>query len=181
MGLPMVFGIVRQSGGAIHVDSEPGKGSTFKIYLPAADDSPSQSGESGSRIGLNGTETILLVEDDEGVRGLALMCLEVHGYKVLTAVDGKDALQVVERHQGPLDLILTDVVMPNASGPEFVELLKPQMPDVKVLFMSGYTDDAVLRSGLLRADVSFIQKPYSAVGLARKVREVLDEHRPPHG
>jgi CheY-like chemotaxis protein len=115
------------------------------------------------------------VEDEQRVRELALVSLEMYGYQVLTATDGKDALQIVETHRGPIDLVLTDVVMPNMSGPELVEHLQAQSPQMKVLYMSGYTEDAVIRHGLLRADVSFIQKPYSPQGLAQKVRQVLDE------
>ena len=170
----MVFGIVEQSGGCVHVYSEPGVGTTFKVYLPAVAETVAIQPELDRAIELAGSETILLVEDEDGVRGLALMILREKGYTVLTAVDGRDALKVVEAHVGPLDLVLTDVVMPRMGGPELARTLKQQFPDVKVLFMSGYTDDAVVRHGLLEADVSVIQKPYTPTGLARKVREVLD-------
>lgn len=175
LGLAMVFGIIQQSGGCIHVYSEVNRGTTFRIYLPAASEQLSIKGGSGSRYDLKGTETILLVEDDEGVRGLALLSLRMYGYHVLTATDGKDALKVAKAHQGPLHLILTDVVMPNVSGPELIMQIVPEFPNVKVLFMSGYTDDAVVRHGLIESEVAFIQKPYTPLGLARKVRQVLDK------
>ncbi|MBN8615935.1 MAG: PAS domain S-box protein [Deltaproteobacteria bacterium] len=174
LGLSMVFGIVQQSGGCIHVYSEPGRGTTFKIYLPAVQEDLSVRRATDPRVAPRGTETILLVEDDEGVRSMALMGLRMHGYNVLTATDGQDALRVARAHRGPLDLILTDVVMPNLSGPALIEQLKEELPRTKVLFMSGYTDDAVVRHGLLEANVAFIQKPYTPMKLARKVREVLD-------
>ncbi len=176
LGLAMVFGIVKQSGGSIHVYSEPGRGTTFKIYLPAVVEDTAVTRASDSQAGLRGTESILLVEDEEGVRGLASRVLKMFGYQVLTATDGKDALDVLNSHRGPLDLILTDVVMPNMGGPELVQQLRPDYPRVKVLFMSGYTDDAVVRHGLIEADVAFIQKPYTPLSLARKVRQVFDEH-----
>jgi CheY-like chemotaxis protein len=177
LGLAMVHGIVQQSGGCIHVYSEPDRGTTFKIYLPAVAEQIPKQGEAVLQIGPKGTETILLVEDDEGVRGLALMSLSMHGYRVLTANDGKDALRVVQAHPGVIDLVLTDVVMPNVSGPELAQVLRARKPRIKFLFMSGYTDDSVVRHGLLQAEVSFIQKPYTPLGLARKVRQVLDESK----
>jgi two-component system CheB/CheR fusion protein len=175
LGLAMVFGFVQQSGGCIQVHSEPGRGTTFKVYLPAVSEQLAVERGSDSQAGLRGTETILLVEDEEGVRGLALMSLKTQGYQVLSATDGKDALNVLKDHRGPLDLILTDIVMPNISGPVLVQHLKANFPGVKVLFMSGYTDDAMIRHGLIEADVAFIQKPYTPLGLSRKVRQVLDE------
>jgi len=175
LGLAMVFGIVQQSGGCVHVESEPGRGTTFKIYLPAVSEQVAVEGGSDSRSGLRGTETILLVEDEEGVRGLALKSLKMHGYEVLTATDGQDALRVMKSYRGPLHLILTDVVMPNMGGLELARQLTAGFPDVKVLLMSGYTDDEVVRHGLIEADMAFIQKPYTPLGLSRKVRQVLDE------
>jgi CheY-like chemotaxis protein len=175
LGLAMVFGIVEQSGGSIEVFSEPGRGTTFKIYLPAVAEQVSAKTDMVSPFGSGGPETILLVEDDERVRGLALWCLKMQGYQVLTATDGKDALRVLKSHRGPLDLILTDVVMPNIGGLELVRQLKTSSPDLKVLYMSGYTDDAVVRHGLIDSEVAFIQKPYTPQVLLHKVRQILDK------
>jgi two-component system cell cycle sensor histidine kinase/response regulator CckA len=177
LGLAMVFGIIQQNNGCIQVYSEPEHGTTFKIYFPAVTGQTIPKSDSVSNLEVGGTETILLVEDEESVRGMALTSLQMHGYKVLTATDGKDALRIIQAHGGSLDLVLTDVVMPNLSGPELARNLQIQFPQVKVLFMSGYTDDAVVRHGLLEADVSFIQKPYTPLALARKVRQVLDENK----
>lgn len=178
LGLPMVMGIVRQSGGCIHVYSEPGHGTTFKIYLPAtAQEQPVRPVEPPPPAA-GGRETILLVEDDADVRELATISLEMQGYRVLAAHDGQDALAVLEGLQGPLHLVLSDVVMPNLGGPELVRRVRDRFPAVKVMFMSGYTDDAVVRHGLLEATVAFLQKPYTPKVLAAKVREVLDAPAP---
>jgi two-component system cell cycle sensor histidine kinase/response regulator CckA len=174
LGLAMVFGIVQQNSGCIHVYSEPEYGTTFKVYFPAVVGQVIPKRNPALNVEVRGTETILLVEDEESVRKMALISLQMHGYKVLTATDGKDALQIMQTYGEPLDLVLTDVIMPNVSGPELARNLQVQFPQVKVLFMSGYTDDAVVRHGLLEADVSFIQKPYTPTELARKVRQVLD-------
>ncbi len=174
LGLAIVFGIVQQSGGCIHVYSEPGQGTTFKIYLPAVSDAvlPDVSSDPASSLG--GGETVLLVEDEEEVRVLAARSLQDRGYQLLTAVDGQDAVAVMQTYENDIDLILTDVVMPNLSGRELVELFRQRFPRAGVIFMSGYTDDAVLRHGLLTADAAFIQKPYTPSSLAAKVRAVLD-------
>jgi len=172
--LSMVFGIVQQSGGCIHVYSEPGHGTTFKIYLPAIPDELTAKSRSESSPRVQGAETILLVEDEENVRSLALKILKKQGYRILSAADGKDALKLVESHTVPLHLLVTDVVMPHVSGPELAEKLQAKFPGLKVLFMSGYTDDAVLRHGLIEAEMPFIQKPYTPQQLAQKVRQVLD-------
>ena len=123
---------------------------------------------------MRGTETILLVEDEDGVRGLAFLVLQTHGYKVLAARDGKDAMRAVAKHQGPIELLVTDVVMPGMGGREVAEALQPRFPEMKVLYTSGYTDDAVVRHGILQAESAFLQKPYSPQSLAKKVRQVLD-------
>ncbi len=176
LGLSMVFGIVQQSGGGIHVHSEPEQGSTFRIYLPAvALPKHAVTEDIGERTA-GGAETILLVEDDHGVRTLALRALQGMGYDVLTANDGVDALQVASSSDKRIALLVTDVVMPNLSGPALVEQLRARLPHIAVLYVSGYTDDAVLRHGLLQAEVDFLQKPFTASALARKVRSVLDEH-----
>jgi PAS domain S-box-containing protein len=174
LGMATVFGIVQQSGGCIHVYSEPGHGTMFKIYLPAVAGPILSAGDTATRLGIRGTETVLLVEDDERIRELALSTLERFGYTMLTAANGKEALRVAADHRGAIDLLLTDVVIPTVSGPELAKRIQVLFPEVRVLFMSGYTDDAVMRLGLLQGTVSFIQKPFGQVDLARKVREVLD-------
>jgi two-component system cell cycle sensor histidine kinase/response regulator CckA len=174
LGLAMVFGVVQQSGASIHVYSEPGLGSTFKIYFPTVLREPRAREEAVILVALGGTETILLVEDEAVVQRLALLNLRARGYNVLSANDGQDALRVIENFDDPIHLLLTDVVMPHSSGPELAVLMRERYPDIKVLFMSGYTDDAVVRHGLLHADVAFLQKPYTPSDLAKKVRQVLD-------
>jgi PAS domain S-box-containing protein len=179
LGLSMVLGIVEQSEGCILVQSEPGQGSTFTIYLPAVDAALPIFGNAGPGRGVGGAETILLVEDEEGVRQLATMSLRQHGYRVLPAADGNEALKITQEPGVVPDLLLTDVVMPGLSGPDLARRLQERFPRLEVLFMSGYTDDAVVRHGLLDASVSFIQKPYTPVELARKVRDVLSERKAP--
>ena len=175
LGLSMVFGIVQQSGGGIHVQSEVGQGSTIGIFLPAVamPDSAPRRERSSSTPG--GTETILLVEDDSGVRAFALRALQALGYDVLTAHDGADAMQVVASTEKHIALLVTDVVMPNMSGPALVAALRERLPHVAALYMSGYTDDAVLRHGLMQAEVDFMEKPFTATALAGKVRSMLDQ------
>jgi two-component system cell cycle sensor histidine kinase/response regulator CckA len=177
LGLSTVYGIVKQSGGNIWVYSEVGRGTTFKIYLPRVDegaqaDEPSAVAEEG----LEGTETILLAEDEQVVRDLAREVLEMYGYRVLVAADGDAALSTCERHAGPIHLLVTDVVMPTAGGPELSRRLRQSRPEMRVLFMSGYTDDAIVHHGVLDDGVNFIQKPFEPEALARKVREVLGQN-----
>ena len=170
----MVFGIVQQSGGRIHVYSEPGRGTSLKVYLPVASEALVPGAVGVPDAPPQGSETVLLVEDDPGVREFAATILSLYGYRVLAAGDGAEALRLAEASERPIDLLLTDVVMPGTSGPELVAMLDARSPGLKVIFMSGYTDDAVIRHGLLTADVAFIQKPYSAQALAEKVRTTLD-------
>jgi CheY-like chemotaxis protein len=178
LGLATVYGIVKQSGGYIWVYSEPGQGTTFKIYLPRLDQANEsvQPGE-GKTHSPAGTETILLVEDEQAVRALAARVLQDRGYKVLESMSAQDALQKADQHQEPIDLLLTDVVLPGMSGGKLAEHLAFLRPGMKVLFMSGYTDDAIVRNGVTEANTAFLQKPFSSTSLACKVREVLDAGR----
>jgi PAS domain S-box-containing protein len=176
LGLSTVFGIVEQSGGSIQLFSEPGKGSTFKIYLPRV----TGTAPAGARGSVSpprasrGVETILLVEDDEQVRGVAHKILEMNGYRVIVAGSAREAIAASERHPEVIDLLLSDVVMPLMSGPELAKRLVLARPDLKVLCMSGYTDDSVMRHGVFEAKIAFLQKPITPLVLAAKVREVLD-------
>jgi CheY-like chemotaxis protein len=172
LGLATVYGIVKQSGGFIWVYSEPGQGTTFKVYLPLehAPEAPGPRIKPPAR----GCETVLLVEDEDAVRELAVEVLQDAGYRVLQAPSAARAIEMAGEHPGAIDLVVTDVVMPGLGGRELGEQLVASRPGLKVLFMSGYTDDVILRRGVLSSSAAFIEKPFSPEGLARKVREVLD-------
>jgi two-component system, cell cycle sensor histidine kinase and response regulator CckA len=173
LGLATVYGVVKQSGGSIWVYSELGQGTVFKIYLPAVSESVALAGTRTKMASVFGTETILVVEDDESVRSLIRLALASGGYKVLEADDAEKAAAICASHEGPIHLLLTDVVMPKMSGPAVAEKVAAARPGVKVLFMSGYTDDAIVHHGVLSAGTPFIQKPFSPVTLRQKIREVL--------
>jgi signal transduction histidine kinase/ActR/RegA family two-component response regulator len=175
LGLATVYGIVTQSGGHIEVYSEPGVGTTFKIYIPRERDGILQTKQTALPAGApRGTETVLLVEDSDGVRSLARLALERSGYRVLEAGHPHEALQILQDCLEPVHIMVTDVVMPEMSGRELAEKLAPDWPGLKVLFISGYTDDAVVRHGILEEGMPFLQKPFTPDALARKVRETLD-------
>jgi CheY-like chemotaxis protein len=175
LGLATVYGIVTQHGGNIWIYSEPGIGTTFKVHLPIPSEIQVEAEVEKKPItNLQGTENILLAEDNEQVRNLVDTILRRHGYKVLTASSGEDALKVMERHDGRLDLLLTDVVMPGMNGRELYEVAVKHYPDIKVLYMSGYTDNVIAHRGILDEGILFIQKPFTAQGLALKVRKALE-------
>jgi len=175
LGLATVYGIVKQSGGDIWVYSEPGRGSCFKVYLPRVD-VPADAAEIPDGAGAlpQGHETILLVEDEPELRALALEILEMHGYRVLVAAEAVEACRLSDGHAGRIDLLLTDVVMPGKSGRELAALLTARRPELRVIYMSGYTADAIVSHGVLDPEIVFLQKPYSPATLALKVRDVLD-------
>ncbi len=180
LGLSTVYGIIKQSGGDIWVYSEPGLGTTFNIYLPRVDESLEDIRIKVTREEIpRGGETILLVEDEEDVRRLAVRILERQGYTVLEASCGMDALVLCKERKEPLHMILTDVVMPEMSGRQLADQLIPLHPKMKVLYMSGYTDNAVIHHGILEDRVDYLQKPFTIDGLTRKVREVLDKDLKP--
>jgi PAS domain S-box-containing protein len=179
LGLATIYGIVQQSGGFVTVYSEVGLGATFRVYLPRAmEASPlAETGEPTARIE-GGSETILLVEDENDVRRLASSMLRRQGYTVLEAASGGEALQLCERHAGPIDLVVTDVVMPQMNGRQMIDRLRIVRPLVKVLFMSGYTDDAIIRHGAVDQGQPFLQKPFTTKALASMVRQILDARLP---
>jgi PAS domain S-box-containing protein len=175
LGLSTVYGIIKQSGGSLWVYSELGKGTSFKIYLPRVDEIIENDESVEDAADLTGRETVLLVEDEEVVRNLSKEILETYGYSVLVAANGREGLSLGKEFQGPIDLVITDVIMPLMSGPEMAEGLRISRPDTRVLFMSGFTDDAIVHHGVLDENVFFLQKPFSPEALASKAREVLDE------
>ena len=178
LGLSMVYGVVKQSDGYIDVYSETGLGTTFKIYLPRVDEAvlPGKAEETLSRT-LRGTETILVVEDEEALRSLTCSVLEGCGYVVLPARHGGEAMDISQHHEGPIDLLLTDVVMPGISGRVLADQLVQLRPQIKVVYMSGYTGQTVGAHGILDPGSLFLQKPFTRDALARKLREALDDGR----
>ena len=179
LGLSMVYGIVKQSGGNIWVYSEESHGSSFKIYLPRVDESVQQysRGDEASDTP-RGNETILIAEDEESVRKLAVQVLELQGYTVLVAPNGGAALLICERHEGPIDLLITDIVMPELGGIELSGRLAALRPNMKVMYMSGYTNNAMPGQVALEVGPRFIQKPFTPDSLARRVRVILDSREP---
>ena len=174
LGLSTVFGIIKQSNGHVHVYSEPGVGTVFKVYLPLIEEDIPAMKPSLGQGSPGGSETILVVEDEEAVRDLTVLALQMFGYTVLQASLGKEAVAISEQYQGPIHLLLSDVIMPEMGGRRVADTIVAMRPDIKVLFLSGYTDDAVVRHGILYDEVAFLQKPFTPHTLARKVREVLD-------
>jgi two-component system cell cycle sensor histidine kinase/response regulator CckA len=174
LGLATVFGIVEQSGGSIRVMSEPGRGATFEVYLPQSNE-PEKPSPPTPELTLmeSGSETILLVEDNDQVRQLIHRILEKNGYQVLGASSPQEALALFERHRDSIHLLLTDVVMPLMSGRQLAEKLLDSRRELKVLYMSGYTEDVALRHGIVESSVAFLQKPVTPHALLRKLREVL--------
>jgi CheY-like chemotaxis protein len=177
LGLATVYGIIRQSGGAIGIVSEPGKGTSARIYLPRAKEkveAPVAADRPPALMPLTGGETILLVEDEARVRKLILDVLTGRGYHVLEATRGEEALRICKAHCKEIDLAVVDVVMPEMNGPDLMRQLQPICPHIHVLYISGYTDEAMVHHGIADSGAAFLQKPFVPDQLARKVREVLD-------
>jgi CheY-like chemotaxis protein len=174
LGLSTVFGVAQQSGGSVWVYSEPGRGTTFKVYFPRVDAAVEAPRASEPPTTLRGSETILLVEDDDQVRVVARGILRGRGYYVMEARNAGEALLHSEKHSGTIHLLLSDVVMPQMSGPELAKRLASTRPDMKVLCMSGYTDDSIVRHGVLEAHIAYLQKPFTPDALTTRVREVLE-------
>ena len=180
LGLATIYGVVKQSGGNVWVYSEPGQGTTFKVYLPRVEEGLEiVKPKTAPVISLEGKETILLVEDDVGLRELISRALRHYGFTVLEAAQGGEALLLCEKEKAPIHLMLTDVVMPHMSGATLAERLRVLHPEMQVLFMSGYTEDAIVHHGVLNSDVNFIPKPFRMLALVQKVREVLDSTSSP--
>ena len=174
LGLSTVYGIVKQSGGNIWVYSEPGTGTTFKIYFPTVEEIAETEIKEIENIHSRGSETIFVVEDDQAVRNLVVLALKKYGYNPIVAANGEEALRKAETLKTAVDLLLTDVIMPKIGGSKLSELLTQKLPGLKVLYMSGYTDRAIVDQGVLQKGIEFIQKPFAPDSLVRKVRHVLD-------
>jgi CheY-like chemotaxis protein len=177
LGLATVYGIVKQGGGHISLSSEPGRGTTFKIYLPRVTEraepvsvpAPERPPELP-----RGSETVLVLEDEEALRAIVREILEAAGYAVLEAADGAEALHVVQRHEGPIDLLLSDVILPGMSGPELARSLVEMRPRLKVLYMSGHDEASIVHRELLESGLAILQKPFASDVLLRKLRDLLD-------
>jgi CheY-like chemotaxis protein len=180
LGLSTVYGIVRQSGGSISVESGLGRGTTFRILLPRVLDAEASAPGDTSHPGtLRGTETVLVAEDSQPVRQLAVRVLQGYGYTVLSAPDRDSAVRLAAEHAGPIHLLVTDVIMPDGGGPALAARMTVARPHLRVLYVSGYTDDAIAHHGVLEPGIALLQKPFTPISLARKVREVLDRGRLP--
>src|SRR5437660_2828347 len=174
LGLSTVYGIVKQSGGYVFAQSEVGQGTTFRIYLPQVEGAADTIGPAKTAsTETGGSETVLLVEDEESVRQLVRETLESKGYTVMEAENGEEGLKIAESHNGPIHMMITDVVMPGISGRELAKRLMQVRPETKVLYLSGYTEDAIVHQGVLETGTAFLQKPFTLQTLSRKVREVL--------
>jgi CheY-like chemotaxis protein len=180
LGLATIYGIVKQNKGFINVNSEPGRGSTFNIYLPrlVADENTDKAVPE-NKAAAGGTETILLVEDEPTILRMTRMMLERNGYSVLSTASPSEAVEKATNHSGSIDLLMTDVVMPELNGKDLAEQITMLFPNIRIFFMSGYTADVIAHRGVLDAGVAFIQKPFSMTDLMVKVREVLDQVKCP--
>ena len=173
LGLSTVYGIVKQSGGYVLVQSEEGRGTKFQIYLPRVEGTAEKHAPQSTPAILGGSETVLLVEDEESVRQLVRDTLAAKGYRVVEAENGEAGLAAAAQHQGKIDLVITDVVMPGIGGRELIKQLAELRPETKVLYLSGYTEDAIISEGTIERDAAFLQKPFTLKSLSQKVREVL--------
>ena len=174
LGLSTCYGIIKQSGGYIWVYSEPGEGTVFKILLPRVDARPEAVQVAAAPVDLSGREKVLLIEDDQALRATIARILRGHGYDVLLANDGPHAVELARQHGAAIALVLSDVIIPGRSGPEIVSEIQKLAPEMKAVFMSGYTEHASLPEGALRGGGTYLQKPFTPDTLARKLRAVLD-------
>jgi len=176
LGLSTAYGFVRQSGGDLRARSHVGRGSTFEVLLPAVepDPAPESAADPAPPDGNDGDETILVVEDEDSVRGLVEEILRMYGYRVIACENGETALRLASEHDGGIDLMLTDVVMPGMHGGELAERLRPIRPETKIVFMSGYAPESIAPKGIVEGEVEFLPKPFRANELASKIRTVLD-------
>ena len=181
LGLAVVYGIVKQSGGSLSVYSEPGRGSTFKIYLPRTDAPESKEQTTAADAAAGGSEIVLLLEDEEALRAIVAETLQMAGYTVLEASDPKEALAIAKESQRPIQLLITDVVLPSQSGPEAANQIRKAHPGLRVLLMSGYTDRLLEGDAQIEPGTPFLGKPFTIDALLRKVRAVLDRSEPNAG